>query len=98
MVTISIYIKIFMHFNYTKLICHVVAPTKPQRKNNIFNAELDDLLLELLLEQVAMGRKGDRGFKDEAYVAVANAMTAASTVARTFTLTTIRNRCTNLKK
>lgn len=45
-----------------------------------------------------MGRKGDRGFKDEAYVAVANAMTAASTVGKQFTLTTIRNRCKNLKK
>ncbi|XXG89109.1 hypothetical protein AAC387_Pa12g1190 [Persea americana] len=74
------------------------AQTKPLRKNNVFNPELDELLLKLLLEQVAMGRNGDRGFKDEAYVAVANAMTAASMVGKQFTLTTIRNRCKNLKK
>ncbi|XXG40615.1 hypothetical protein AAC387_Pa01g1292 [Persea americana] len=49
-----------------------------QRKNMVFNAELDELLPDLMLEQVAMGRKGDIGFKDEAYMAVANAMTVAS--------------------
>ena len=36
----------------------------------VFNVELDELLLDFMLEHVAMGRKGDRGFKDEAYVAV----------------------------
>ena len=75
-----------------------IAPPKQQRKNNVFNAEMDELLLELMLEQVAMGRKGDKGFKDEAYVAVANAMTATNEVGRVLTDGTIRNRCKNLKK
>ena len=64
----------------------------------VFNVELDELLLDFMLEQVAMGRKGDRRFKDEAYVAVANAMTAASTIGKQFSEGTIRNRCKNLKK
>ena len=51
-----------------------------------------------MLEQVAMGRKGDIVFKDEAYVAVANAMTAASMVRIFFTEGMIRNICKNLKK
>lgn len=38
--------------------------------------------MEFMLEQVVMGRKGDRGFKDEAYVAVAKDMTAASSVGK----------------
>ena len=50
----------------------------------VLNAELDELLLVFMLEQVAMGRKGDRGFKDQAYVAVTNAMTAASMVGKIF--------------
>ncbi|XXG42204.1 hypothetical protein AAC387_Pa01g2535 [Persea americana] len=73
-------------------------PPKPQRKNNVFNAEMDELLLELMPEQVAMGRKGDMGFKDEAYVAVANVMTAANKFGRVLTEGTIRNHCKNLKK
>lgn len=50
-----------------------------------------------MLEQVALGRKGDRGFKDEAYVSIANAMTAASTTGKKFTEGTIQNRCKNMK-
>ena len=61
-----------------------VAPPKQQRTNMVFNAEMDALLLDLMLEQVAMGKKGDRGFKDQAYVAVTNAMTAASMVGKIF--------------
>ena len=54
--------------------------------------------MELMLEQVAMGKKGDSGFKHEAHVTVANAMTTASTVGKKFTECTIKNRCKNLKK
>lgn len=54
--------------------------------------------MELKLEQAALGRKGDKGFKDEAYMAIANAMIAASTTGKKFTDGTIRNRCKNLKK
>ena len=69
----------------------------PQRRNHVFNAEMDELLLELMLEQVALGRKGDRGFKDEAYVAVVSAMTAANKSGKVLTESTIRNRCKTLR-
>ena len=75
-----------------------IAPPVPQRKNHVFKAEMDKLLLKLMLDQVAMGRKGDCGFKDEAYVAVARAMTAANKVGKVLTESTLRNRCKNLKK
>ncbi|XXG88284.1 hypothetical protein AAC387_Pa12g0513 [Persea americana] len=45
-----------------------------------------------------MERKGYRGFKDEAYVAVASAMTAANKVGKVLIESTMRNRCKNLKK
>ncbi|KAJ8625864.1 hypothetical protein MRB53_019171 [Persea americana] len=44
------------------------------KKNNVFNAVMDDEMLTLLQEQIEMGKKGDRGFKEEAYNAVASAM------------------------
>ena len=55
----------------------------------VFNAEMDELLLDLMLEQVVMGKKGDKGFKDEAYATVTNAMTVASTVGEKFSEGTI---------
>lgn len=44
-ITVYVYLIVFMQDNYSKLICPLVAPPKPHRKNNVFNAELDDLLL-----------------------------------------------------
>ncbi|KAJ8639644.1 hypothetical protein MRB53_016338 [Persea americana] len=74
------------------------APTVPQRRNHVFNAEMDELLPELMLEQVALGRKGGRGFKDEAYVAVVSVMTAANKSGKVLTESTIRNRCKTLNQ
>lgn len=37
-------------------------------KEFIFNAELDDVLLELMHEQQLLEKRGDRGYKKDAYV------------------------------
>lgn len=50
-----------------------------------------------MLEQVAMGRKGDRGFKDETYMAVGNTMATASMVGKKFTEGTIKDICKTLR-
>ncbi|OVA18453.1 Myb/SANT-like domain [Macleaya cordata] len=36
--------------------------------------EMDECMIEILIEQVNLGRKGDRGFKDQAYNAVTKAL------------------------
>ena len=48
------------------------------KKNFFFNAVMDDEMLTLLQEQKEMGKKGDRGFKEDAYNAVASVMTESN--------------------
>lgn len=68
------------------------------KKNIIFNAELDDELLRLIREQVMLGKRGDRGFKNEAYFAVSRAMSAFNLEGKEVTEESIRNKCKMLKK
>ena len=55
-------------------------------------------MLTLLQEQIKMGKKGDRGFKEEAYNAVASAMTESSNGAYVMTSSSVKNRYKHLKQ
>ncbi|RWR80284.1 putative nuclease HARBI1 [Cinnamomum micranthum f. kanehirae] len=68
------------------------------KKNNVSNAVIDDEMLTLLQEQIEMGKKGDRGFKEEAYIVVASAMTKSSNGAYVMTSSSVKNRYKHLKQ
>lgn len=68
------------------------------KKNVVFNAAMDEELLSLMHEQVMLGGRGDRGFKNEAYTAVAKAMSQSSQGRYVITAESVRNRCKLLKK
>ena len=50
----------------------------PKKKNITFNALMDEELLDLMYEQVLLGRKANHGFKMDAYKHVAEIMTEHS--------------------
>lgn len=68
------------------------------KRNLIFSAPMDDELLDLMLEQVVEGKRGDRGFKYDAYVAAATTMTQNSNGAYVITVSSVKNRCKYFKK
>ncbi|XXG49426.1 hypothetical protein AAC387_Pa02g3615 [Persea americana] len=68
------------------------------KKNVVFSAAMDEELLSLMHEQVMLGGRGDRGFKNEAYTAVAKAMSESSQGRYVITAESVRNRCKLLKK
>ncbi|KAJ8620835.1 hypothetical protein MRB53_029364 [Persea americana] len=68
------------------------------KKNSVFNAIMDDEMLTLLQEQTEMGKKGDRGFKEEAYNAIASAMIESSNGAYVMTSSSVKNRYKHLKQ
>lgn len=75
---------------------HVAMSTK---ENVVFTAAVGEELLTRMEQQVFKGRRGVRcGFKDEAYVAVANTMTETSHGAYVLTAESIRSRSEYLKK
>ena len=59
---------------------------------------MDEELLDLMYEQVLLGRKADRGFKMDAYKHVAETMTEHSDEACILTSQAVQNQCEHLKK
>ena len=70
----------------------------PKKKDIAFNAMMDEELLDLMYEQVLVGRKVDRGFKMDAYKHVARTMTEHSDGVYILTSQALQNRCKHLKK
>ena len=70
----------------------------PKKTNIAFNALIDEELLDLMYEQVLLGRKADRSFKMDAYKHVAETMNEHGDGAYILTSQAIQNRCKHLKK
>ncbi|XXG72559.1 hypothetical protein AAC387_Pa07g1627 [Persea americana] len=70
----------------------------PKKKNIAFNAMMDEELLDLMYEQVLLGRKADCGFKMHAYKHVARTMTEHSDGVYILTSQAVQSRCKHLKK
>ncbi|KAJ8639372.1 hypothetical protein MRB53_016066 [Persea americana] len=69
-----------------------------QRKNVCFNASMDEELLALLQEQIELGKRGNRGFKQDVYATIATKMNKLNHGVGRITASTIINHCKVLKK
>eukprot|EP00268_Persea_americana_P050490 TRINITY_DN5491_c0_g2_i1.p2 TRINITY_DN5491_c0_g2~~TRINITY_DN5491_c0_g2_i1.p2 ORF type:complete len:127 (+),score=14.08 TRINITY_DN5491_c0_g2_i1:2051-2431(+) len=69
-----------------------------QRKNVCFNASMDEELLALLQEQIELGKRGNRGFKQDVYTTIATKMNESNHGVGRITASTIINHCKVLKK
>eukprot|EP00268_Persea_americana_P050492 TRINITY_DN5491_c0_g2_i3.p1 TRINITY_DN5491_c0_g2~~TRINITY_DN5491_c0_g2_i3.p1 ORF type:complete len:333 (+),score=26.73 TRINITY_DN5491_c0_g2_i3:609-1607(+) len=76
---------------------HVPADMS-QRKNVCFNASMDEELLALLQEQIELGKRGNRGFKQDVYTTIATKMNESNHGVGRITASTIINHCKVLKK
>lgn len=69
-----------------------------ERKNVCFTASMDEELLAFLQEQIELGKRGNRGFKQDVYATIATKMNASNHGVGHITASTITNRCKVLKK